>query len=80
MQLEVFFVSNKRNYTFIKIHKQQIIKMHEEGKSFRQISQALGFKNKYVVKEFFERLRKKNIISFLKLIYLRKRVEKIQSQ
>jgi len=45
-------------YTHIKVNKAQITEMREKGKTFREIAEHFGFKDKYVVKEFFKRERR----------------------
>lgn len=48
-----------REYTHILMHKTQIIEMRESGKTYREIAEYFGFKDKYVLKEFFKRERRK---------------------
>ena len=47
-----------REYEQIKMYKAQIFEMRESGKTFREIAEHFGFKDKYVVKEFFKRERR----------------------
>ena len=48
-----------REYTHMKVNKEQIVQMRESGKTYREIAEYFGFKDKYVVKEFFKRERRK---------------------
>lgn len=50
---------NKRNYTHIQEVANEVLKMLEDGKTQREISEYYGFKDKYVVKEFARRHRRK---------------------
>ena len=48
-----------REYTKVSGMKEQIVEMRENGQSLREIAEHFGFKDKYVVKEFLKRERKK---------------------
>ena len=44
-----------REYTHVKLLETEILKMKESGKTHREIAEHLGFRDKYVVKEFIKR-------------------------
>ncbi len=48
-----------REYTKIQGIKEEILKMCEEGKTQREIAEHFGFKDKYTVKTFLKRERRK---------------------
>lgn len=48
-----------RGYTKIQGIKEEIFKMCAEGKTQREIAEYFGFKDKYVVKEYLKRERRK---------------------
>lgn len=48
-----------RDYTKILAIKEQIIEMRGKGQTLREIAEHFGFKDKYVVKGFLKRERKK---------------------
>ena len=50
---------NKRSYTHIKEVANEVLEMHKNGKTQREISDYYGFKDKYVVKAFLRRHRHK---------------------
>ena len=50
---------NKRQYTHIQAMEAEIAQMHAEGKAQREIADYYGFKDKYVVKGYLRRQRKK---------------------
>ena len=44
-----------RKYTHVEAYTQQIEQMRKEGKTYRQIANVLGFKDKEVVKNYYKR-------------------------
>ena len=48
-----------RGYTKVQGIKEEILKMCTEGKTQREIAEHFGFKDKYVVKEYLKRERRK---------------------
>jgi len=50
---------NKRQYTHIQALDAEITQMWSEGKTQREIADYYGFKDKYVVKRYLKRQRKK---------------------
>ena len=48
-----------REYTHMKVNKEQIVQMRESGKTYREIAENFGFKDKENVREFFRRERRK---------------------
>lgn len=50
---------NTRQYTHIQTLEAEIAKMREEGKTQRETADYYGFKDKYVVKGYLKRQRKK---------------------
>lgn len=52
-------MSGKREYTHVERFREEILKRREAGQTFREIAEQLKFKDKYVVKEFFKRERRK---------------------
>ena len=48
-----------RAYTKIQGIKEEILKMYAEGKTQREIAEHFGFTNKYIVKEYLKRERRK---------------------
>ena len=51
--------NEKREYTHIQTLEQEIKKLLEEGKTQREIAEHYGFRDKYVVKGFIKRQRRK---------------------
>jgi transposase-like protein len=51
--------TENRKYTHIQVFKTEILTMREEGATFREIAEHYGFKDKYVVKKFLIRERRK---------------------
>lgn len=49
----------KRSYTYIQRNKEAILSMRGAGATTREIAEKYGFKDKYVVKEFLKRERRK---------------------
>ncbi|MCL2108520.1 MAG: imidazolonepropionase [Oscillospiraceae bacterium] len=47
-----------RQYTKIKEHEKEIIKMIEKGYTKREVAEHFGFKDKYTVKQFMKRYKK----------------------
>ena len=50
---------SKRNYTHIQVLLPEIKAMLAEGKTQREVAEHYGFKDKYVVKQFLARERRK---------------------
>jgi len=49
-----------RRYTHIKALEKEIMEMKEAGKTHREIAEHYGFKDKYVVKEFLKRRKRRD--------------------
>ena len=48
-----------KNYTPILLYKDKIIQMVEDGKTHKEIADHFGFKDRFVVKDFLKRERRK---------------------
>lgn len=48
-----------KEYTHVEMLEEQILTMKEEGKTNREIAEHLGFRDKYVVKQFISRYHRK---------------------
>lgn len=44
-----------RKYTHLEVYATQVEQMRYEGKTYRQIAEVLGFKDKDVVKQYYKR-------------------------
>ena len=52
-------MSEQRGYTHIEVLRKEIMQMRESGQTLRQIAEHFGFKDKYVVKQFLTRERRR---------------------
>ena len=51
--------TKKSNYGMVKIHESEILAMEAAGKTHTEIAKMLGFKDRFVVKEFLKRRRRR---------------------